>query len=426
MPRTIQQESDTTSQQHKPARAIVALAGVVMQLLLGTVYGWSVFKKPLMAAHGWSGTEVGMAFTLAILFIGLSAAFGGRLVDRTGSRNVARTAAVLFGVGTILAGVADAVDSRWLLWIGYGVIGGIGNGLGYITPIAVLVRWFPDKKGLITGLAVMGFGLGAAIMGQVAPILIPRVGVATTFYVFGTIFLIGLLLAAQKLVNPTEEISIASAQSQSGKPAAATSVDFAAARGMYQFYVLWGILFINVTAGIALISNLSPMAQAQVKLTALAAGTLIFVSSLFNGLGRVCWACLSDRIGRKTTFLLILGTQIPVFLLLTHVSTPLLFGILCCYILFCYGGGFATMPAFAVDTFGPKNIGSIYGPILLAWGVAGVVGPLLMETVNKASGSFAMALVVAAVLLAVGFVLAITYRKPSEQSSPALADAYAE
>lgn len=154
------------------------------------------------------------------------------------------------------------------------------------------------------------------------------------------------------------------------------------------------------------------MAQQQVHLTALAASTLVSVGSLCNGLGRIFWASLSDKLGRKATFLTMLGTQIPAFLLLPHVSSPLAFGALCCYILLCYGGGFSTMPAFAADTFGPQYIGSIYGPMLLAWGAAGVVGPMLMEAVNKRSGNFAAALPVAAALLAVGFVLAANYRKP--------------
>src|SRR3989339_2129531 len=153
-------------------RVIVALAGIVMQLMLGSVYAWSVFKKPIMEGLGWSGPQVGLTFTLAILFLGISAAFGGRFVDKAGSRTIAIISAVLFGLGTIIGGYAISVSNLWLLWIGYGVIGGIGNGLGYITPIAVLVRWFPDKKGMITGVAVMGFGLGAALMGQVAPLLI--------------------------------------------------------------------------------------------------------------------------------------------------------------------------------------------------------------------------------------------------------------
>lgn len=383
-----------------------------MQVVLGTVYAWSVFKKPFMEAHGWAAPEVGLTFTLVIFCLGLAAALGGRLVDRAGARTVATIGGVMFAVGTLLAGLADALGSKWLLWAGYGVLGGLGNGLGYITPIAVLVRWFPDKRGFITGIAVMGFGLGAAAMGQLAPLLLPKIGIAYTFYLAGALFLIVLPLAARNLVNPTPAEAAVLPTAPGSIAQKTVSVSFGEARAMYQFYLLWGVLFVNVTAGIALISNLSPMAQAQVGLTAVAAGTLVFAGSLANGLGRIFWASLSDRIGRKTTFLLLLGTQIPAFLLLSRVSEPLLFGTLCCYILLCYGGGFSTMPAFAADTFGPRNIGSIYGPILMAWGVAGVVGPMLMESINKSSGSFAAALPLAAGLLGFGFLLALSYRKP--------------
>jgi MFS transporter, OFA family, oxalate/formate antiporter len=413
---------EAMSTNHFTKRWEIAIAGIIMQVLLGTVYGWSVFKLPLMKAHGWSGPQAGLAFTLAILFIGVSAAFGGRFVDRAGARKVATLAAVLFGAGTLLAGLADSLDSKVLFWLGYGVIAGTGNGLAYITPIAVLVRWFPDRRGLITGLAVMGFGFGGALMGQVAPLLIPHIGVANTFYLAGALFLIVLLAAAQKMVNPPDDWhAVVLQEKKVPVHASVASVDFKTACRMCQFYLLWLILFINVTAGIALISNLSPMAQAQMGLTAVSAGTLILIASLFNGLGRIFWASVSDRIGRRNVFLLLLGTQIPVFIFLPQVASLylpraaslILFGACCCYIYLCYGGGFSTMPSFAADTFGARNIGGVYGPILLAWGVAGVVGPMMMEFIKKTSNSFNPAFYIAACLLVVGFLLVVAYRKPS-------------
>lgn len=396
-------------------RWIVAAAGVITQMVLGSVYGWSVLKTPLMEARGWSSAQVGLAFTLLMLSIGVVVATCGRYVDRAGARKVATLAAILFGSATMLAGVSSSLDSLWVLWVGYGVIGGVGNGLGYLTPIAVLVRWFPDKRGFITGLAVMGYGLGGATMGQIAPLIIPHVGVSATFLLFGVAFMLVLLIAAQQLNNPPEGWSPTLAADASGCPAVAVateSCDLAAALRMYQLYLLWGVLFVNVTAGLALISNLSPMAQAQVGLTPVAAGTLVLVASLFNGLGRIFWAALSDRIGRKATFLLILGTQVPLLLVLPSATNPWVFGALCCYILLCYGGGFATMPAFAADTFGTRCMGDIYGKILMAWGVAGVFGPMLMEYVKTQSGSYEAALFVAAGMLSLGVVLVALYRKP--------------
>jgi MFS transporter, OFA family, oxalate/formate antiporter len=398
-------------------RWIIAVAGVVMQTILGTVYAWSVFKTPFIKAHSWTNMEVGMAFTLVIFFIGLAAAFGGKFVDKAGAHRVATIAAILFGFGTLLTGLADATDSKILLWVGYGVIGGIGNGLGYITPVAVLIRWFPDKKGLITGLAVMGFGFGAAIVGQIAPLMIPHLGLAYTFYIFGAVFLVTLLTAAQFLRNPpagwTPPVNN---QKAAAAAAPVVSLQIKDALRMPQFYILWTLLFINVTAGIALISNLSPMAQEQVGVSAALAGTIILISSIFNGLGRVFWASISDKLGRKVVFMLILGTQVPLFFLMPHINNTLLFAAVACYILACYGGGFATMPAYAADTFGAKNMGSIYGKVLLAWSAAGVAGPMLMEQIKASSGGFKMAIFLAGGLLAIGFVVNLFYRKPGAAS----------
>ncbi len=399
-------------------RWFVAFSGVVMQLLLGTVYGWSVFKKPLMESHGWEPGQVGFAFTLVIFFLGLTAAVGGKFVDKAGARKVAMIAAVLFGIGTLLAGVADKIGSLWLLYVGYGVIGGIGNGLGYITPIAVLVRWFPDKKGLITGLAVMGFGFGAALIGQFVPLLLPNIGIANTFFVLGGIYLVVQLLAARNLVNPPQGWMVPSAANTSQASNVVESVGLKDALKTYQFYILWVVFFINISAGIALISNLSPMAQQQVGVSAVTAGTIIFVAALFNGLGRLLWASFSDKLGRKNVFLILLISQIPLLFILPKVTNPWLFGIMCCYIISCYGGGFGTMPSFAVDTFGAKNIGSIYGKLLFAWSVAGVVGPMMMERIVKTTGSFSSALTMAGGLLVLGVLLTTFYKKPIKKAEP--------
>ena len=392
-------------------RWATAVAGVITMMMLGTVYAWSVFKKPL-AGHGWQPWEVGLTFTLMIFFLGFSAAMGGRLVDRAGARKVASVAGVLFGLGTLLAGLGDTLSSKWVLWIGYGVLGGIGNGLGYITPVAVLVRWFPDKRGTITGLAVMGFGLGAAVMGQIAPLLIPAIGIDRTFYLSGAIFLVGLLAAARYMVNPPAGWA-PPAVAVKTSAASVESVDVKRALSMYQFYVLWGLLFLNVTAGIAIISNLANMAQDQLKIDPVLAGTIVLASSLCNGFGRLFWAYISEKIGRKGVFLLLFATQVPLFLLLPHIASFWLFTAAACYILLCYGGGFGTMPSFTVDTFGPKSIGGIYGKILFAWGLAGFVGPMLMEWIKTKSSSFSMALYIAAAFLAAGFLLTLAYRRPA-------------
>ncbi len=426
-----------------PNRWIIALAGVAVQMILGTVYAWSVFKTPLTGIAGWTqarvfgfdlAQQITFTFSLTIFFLGSSAAIGGRFVDRAGARNIAMTAAVLFGAGTLLAGLAVGLKNIWLLWLGYGVIGGIGNGLGYVTPVAVLLRWFPDKKGIITGMAVMGFGLGAAAMGKLAPWMISRWGIANTFYACGAVFLLVILLAAQKLRNPPADFVVAAKGAKSAAPAG-RSLSLGEALRTYQFYILFSLLLLNVVAGIAIISNLSPMAEELLRLARfgkreatilsrqtdilLVAGTIVFATQVFNGVGRMFWGSLSEKLGRKWVFVLLFATQVPLFILLPRVTSVWMFSIMACWILLCYGGGFGTMPSFAADTFGPRCIGAIYGVILFAWGIAGGVGPTLMEAVKSATksaanpnGSFDVALYIAAGLLAVGLVLALLYRKP--------------
>jgi OFA family oxalate/formate antiporter-like MFS transporter len=390
----------------------IAVAGVMTEMMLGTVYAWSVFKKPLIARHSWPEADVGFTFMLVFFFLGVATTFGGKWVDKAGARTVASVAALLFSGGMILAGLADSFSCKWLLWVGYGVVGGLGAGLGYMVPIAVLVRWFPDRKGTITGLAVMGFGMGAAIMGQLAPYLMKvlHIGPCHIFYASGSLFLVIMLLAARKLQNPPADYSVPSAKTNAAPLTA--SVDVRTALKMYQFYILWGLMFLSVIAGSAILSNLSNMAQEQLKIDAVRAGTIVFSALICNSLGRVLWAALSEKIGCKAVFMLLMGTQIPLFFAMPYVMNVWLFAGMACYMLLCYGGVAGTLPSFTAITFGAKNIGGIYGKIMMALGVAGLVGPFLMEWVKKKSDGFGGALYVTAFVLSVAFVLAALYRRP--------------
>ncbi|PKN33032.1 MAG: oxalate:formate antiporter [Deltaproteobacteria bacterium HGW-Deltaproteobacteria-19] len=399
----------------------IAIAAIVMQLCLGTVYAWSVFKKPLMNTHGWGETETQVTFMICIGVIGLAAAFGGTLVDKKGPRFVATVGGVLFGVGTLMAGLADSIGSIWLLYLGFGLVAGLGNGFGYVTPIATLIRWFPDKRGLVTGLAVMGFGAGAFFMGKIAPDMVISMGVANTFYIWGVIFLIAVTAAAQFYKNPPAGwLPAGFKPAAAGGVSAADSYKFDEAIKTRQWWMLWAMLFLNVSAGLGLISQLSPMAQDVVKATnpgipaaalAVAGGTILAVASIFNGLGRLLWAWLSDAIGRKNVFMTMFVTQAVLYIVLPGISSQLLFTIIACYLLACYGGGFATMPAFAADSFGPSYIGKVYGMMLTAWGAAGVVGPLVFAQMKG------IALYVAAGLLIVGFILALLYSRPVRKAA---------
>ncbi|MDZ7330801.1 MAG: OFA family MFS transporter [candidate division KSB1 bacterium] len=419
-----------SSEKLESKRWIIAIAAVIMQLCLGTVYAWSVYKKPLIAAHGWGETATQVTFMICIGVIGLAAAFGGILVDRKGPRLVATIGGVLFGLGTLLAGYGDKIGNLWLLYLGFGLIAGLGNGFGYVTPIATLIRWFPDKRGLVTGLAVMGFGLGAFFMGRIAPALINHYqilddtgkvlqsGVSSTFYIWGIIFLVLVTGAAQFYKNPPKGWLPAGFTPSAKTVAAADSFTIGQAITTPQWWMLWAMLLLNISAGLGLLSQLSPMAQEIYKKTisdpkalAVAGGTIVAIASIFNGLGRLFWAWLSDAIGRKTVFLTMFVTQAILYILLPKIGSATIFAVIACYLLSCYGGGFATMPAFAADSFGPANIGRVYGTMLTAWSVAGVVGPLVFAQLKG------IALYVAAGLLILGFLIALLYKRPQRKAA---------
>ena len=401
-------------------RWMIAIAGVVIQLLLGTVYAWSVFVKPVMASHNWSQAEVAVVFMIIIGVIGISAAFGGMLVDKKGPKFAATLGVVLYGIGVFLGGVALKVGSIWFLYIGYGVIAGIGNGLAYVVPIATLIRWFPDKRGLITGLAVMGFGLGAFFIGKIVPGLILNIGVANAFFLLGSVYLVCNGIAAMTLRNPPAGWLPEGFTPPSTTVSAADSFGWEEARQTPQWYMIWGMLFLNVSAGMGLLSKLSPMAQDVYRVAegisdpaklAVLGGGVLATASIFNGLGRLFWAAVSDRIGRKAVFMTMFITEAALYFYLPSVSSPVIFTVIACYLLACLGGGFAVMPAFAADSFGPTNIGKVYGFVLTAWGAAGVIGGLVFSkfTVQPA-------LWTAAVLLCVGFVIAIMFKRPKHVS----------
>jgi OFA family oxalate/formate antiporter-like MFS transporter len=401
---------------------LIAIAAIVMQLCLGTVYAWSVFKKPLMASHGWGETSVQVTFMICIGMIGIAAAFGGTLVDKKGPKFVATIGGVLFGIGTLLSGLGDQMGNIWILYLGFGLIAGLGNGFGYITPIATLIRWFPDKRGLVTGLAVMGFGAGAFFMGKIAPPMVISLGVTKTFYIWGIIFLILCTGSAQLFKNPPKGWLPAGFTPKASSVSAADSYTFDEAIKTRQWWMLWGMLFLNVTAGIGLISQLSPLAQDVIKKSdpmitaaalALAGGSILAYASIFNGLGRLFWAWTSDAIGRKNVFITMFVSQAILYFIIPQISSQLIFTIFACYLLACYGGGFATMPAFAADSFGPGYIGKVYGIMLTAWGAAGIVGPLVFAEIKS------IAVYVAGGLLAVGFLLAVSYKRPAPKSAKA-------
>jgi len=401
-----------------PNRWIIALVGVLMQIALGAVYAWSVFRIPLNRTYGWTVSEVTVAFELAILVLGFAAFAGGLWMRRAGPRPVAMVAAVLYGLGTALAGTAHNLTT---LYLTYGVIAGAGLGLGYIVPIATLVRWFPDKRGMITGIAVAGFGAGALITAPIAERLIASVGVSRTFTILGIAYFVVLVLAAMVMRNPPEGYAVAGAASNS-RGSEAQSFTLPHALRTWQWYGLWLTLFLNTTAGIAIISQASPMAQEISRVDAATAAGLVGIISIANGAGRFLWAWLSDAVGRKTVFITMFLIQAVAFLLLSQVSSFVYLAILAPVILLCYGGGFGTMPAFAADYFGPRDIGSIYGLMLTAWGAAGVVGPTVIAQVRQATGEYQEALRIMALVTLCSAIVPFLLHPPTVRRRPSVGD----
>jgi MFS transporter, OFA family, oxalate/formate antiporter len=412
-------------------RWTIALAGTVLMVCLGTVYSWSTFTRPLIGAFGWSNTTTTGAFALAILFLGLGAIAGGRWQDRVGPRQVAIAGALLWGLGNVLAGLGTARYGAPWLYATYGILGGFGLGLGYLTPVAAVTKWFPDKRGFASGMVVMGFGLGAFFYNNVLN-AIPAFANASreasraiagtgdmsaaaveallrTFVWSGLVF--GVLggLCAAALRNPSAEVAAAAKRA----PTAAAR-DYAPAEALRtpQFWALWAMLFLNVTAGILFISNAVPIMEELSNAPPATAAAVYGFIAVFNGLGRFFWGAVSDRIGRNAAYLLLYGFQVAIFFIVGGISSLPVVATLFAVVLLCYGGGFGTMPSFVADYFGTKHYGTNYGWILLAWGVGGVVGPIFVGVVRDATGSFTAALPIVGVVLLCAMVLPVVTRKP--------------
>jgi len=440
-------------------RWAIAVAGTVAMICLGTVYSWSLFTQPLIAAFGWSNTTTTWTFALAIFFLGVGAVIGGRWQDRRGPRPVAVTGVVLWGLANILAGVGTARFGAPWIYITYGLLGGLGLGLGYVTPVAAVTKWFPDKRGLGTGMVVMGFGLGAflynnilksvpafaAVAAEGGKVIAARAAgnpgamlsqgalgtLMSTFVWSGVVFAVLGGICASFLRNPTAAGSPATAAPPEAKAAAPVSPSQrtapAGARGAPmdyppslalrtpQFWALWAMLFLNVTAGILFISNAVPIMR---ELTGAPPATALAVYgfiALFNGLGRFFWGAVSDRIGRNMAYVLIYGTQVVIFFIVGGVHMLWLVAALFAVVLLDYGGGFGTMPSFTADYFGTKYMGVNYGWILMAWGVGGIVGPIFVAAVKDRTGSFSGALPIIAIMLLAAAILPLVTRKPGEK-----------
>lgn len=397
-------------------RWLIALSAISIHISIGSIYAYSVFNNPLSEQFGWETTQVALTFTLAIFFLGISAAFFGKFVEKYGPRRSAIVAAILFAGGLLGAGIATTHGSLYGFYLTYGVISGMGLGIGYISPVSTLVAWFPDRRGLATGMAVMGFGAGALICSPIAAKLIVAVGIANTFYILGTAYFILMMAGALYIEKPEAgwaphhmKATHSAETSQGGQQDLATLSAKEAVRTK-RFWMLWVMMFVNISSGIMIISVASPMAQEKVGMTAAAAVSMVGIMGLFNGGGRIGWATVSDYMGRTNVFTTFFCLQLIAFLLMPHVTSPIAFQILIFLIISIYGGGFATLPAYIGDLFGTKELGEINGYLLTSWSIAGIVGPMIVAFVHDLTSSYDATFYVFAVLIGMALLTTIGIR----------------
>lgn len=409
------------------SRWVLVGAGLLLQFSIGAVYAWSVFAKALQEAEPWqlSKVQASLPFTVTIAMIFVGSYIGGRIQDRKGPRVVALVGGVIYAVGVVLASFATGADDLWLLIAGYGVISGFGLGFAYIVPIAMLQKWFPDKKGLITGLAVGGFGFGAVLTSPVAQWLIGNNPDQPTsaFLPLGIAYLVMSLIGASFFKNPPEGYVVPGYETTApGKAGALKEYDQGEALRTPQWYLLTAILALNVTAGIALISQAAGSAEGIAGYSAAGAATVVGVLAVFNGGGRIVWAAASDYIGRMPAFAAMLALQGVCLLVLPHASNAALFFVLAAVVYLCYGGGFGTMPATAGDFFGVKNAGAIYGLMLVAWSIGGVVGPIVISSLlgDSDQPSYTLAYTTVGIIALVSVLLTLVTKLPRDRRPEAV------
>lgn len=388
-------------------RWLIALSAVGIHICIGSVYAWSVLTKPIMEQMGFSLQETTWTFSLAILFLGLSAGFMGTFVEKYGPRISGFTSTAFFGIGMFGTALALYLHSLPLLYICYGVIGGIGLGIGYITPVSTLVKYFPEKRGFATGLAIMGFGFASLIAGPLMQMLTVSFGLVTNFLILGCVYVIIMSVSSAYLAPPMQTVNILdTAKSAAAKPAV-RQYTVGEAMKDWKFYALWWVFFTNITCGIGLLAVASPMAQEVVNMSPLAAASMVGVIGMINGFGRIAWSTVSDYLGRRNTYVLFFFIEIFAFYALANTTDAFFFQLLVLIIVSCYGGGFSCMPAYLSDLFGTKQLSAIHGRILTAWGMAGIAGPLLLSFIRETTQSYALCLYVFAGMFIVSLIIAI-------------------
>ena len=396
-------------------RWLIAVSAIAIHLSIGGAYAYSVYKIPITEEMGWTVTQVTLAFTIMMALAGTMAAFFGKFVEKNGPRKSALLAALLFSLGQAGSGLAILLDSLPLYLLTYGVLSGMGMGLGYISPVSTLIKWFPDRRGLATGMAVLGFGAGALITAPVAANLMETVGIANTYFILGAGYFTLMVLGASYITPPPANYLPEGMKHEinSGKKEMKKDLRQLTAREAVRtkhFWMLWSMHLVNVSAGIMMISVASPMAQELGGLSVTEAAAMVGIMGLFNGGGRLGWAAVSDYTGRANIFIIFFAVQLVAFITLPNVTNVLLIQALIFLVVSFYGGGFSNLPAFAGDLFGTKEVGAIHGFLLTTWSLGGVCGPLLVTAIKQSTGSYIPVFYLFFGLIAISLIISIMLR----------------
>lgn len=392
--------------QQRKNKWLIALSAIGIHICIGSVYAWSVLTKPIMETVGSSLRATTWVFSIAILFLGLSAGFLGSYVEKHGPRRSGLVSMCFFCLGMFGTAFAISQKSIALMYLFYGVIGGIGLGTGYITPVSTLVKWFPNNRGLATGLAIMGFGFASLIAGPIMQILTARYGLVTNFIILGCVYA-AIMTASALYLEPPQKIVADSKEKFPISTPAGPQYTVQEAMHTWKFGALWWIFFINITCGIGLLAVASPMAQEIIKMTPLEAASMVGIIGLLNGGGRIVWSTISDYLGRRNTYVVFFLIEIFAFYMLASVTDSFLFQALIFIIITCYGGGFSCMPAYLSDLFGTRQLSAIHGRILTAWGLAGIAGPLILSLIYERTHSYSVTLYFFSACFVVNLIVAL-------------------
>jgi OFA family oxalate/formate antiporter-like MFS transporter len=395
----------------------IAIAGVCLQMALGSAYAWSVFRIPLSKEFGWSITQITWIFLISWFFLGSSTVVGGLWMKSKGPRIVAMTAGLLWGSGVFLA--SFSAHRLWWLYATYGVIGGIGLGMGYIVPITVLVKWFPDRRGLITGVAVAGFGAGALFSAPAAGWLIQHVGLMPTFAYLGAAYAVVAIASGAFMQNPPEDWKPEGWAPSASQISQRCDRDYTLGEALrtWQWWAICFLMSVNTMSGLSIVTQASPIFQEMGKAKVETAAFLVGIMALGNGAGRIFWSWVSDLTTRKTAFFMMYLVEVALFWTYHSIHALPLLAVATFILVMCYGGAYGITPAFAADYFGPRDVGSIFGLMMLPWAFAAAFGPLLFAYLRQINGNYNQALYLIAGLMTAALILPVVIVPPQSRTS---------